>query len=71
MGWTKEDLTNYSDFENVTYKVELNGKVDIILLDEEKKVSVHNYGMKKLVEDWFQSDTGLTTEEKEKLKGLL
>lgn len=70
--WSKEDFTIYSTAESPYYHVYNNGKVDIgFESGGDQKISLHTWGMYKLVKKWLDSGHDLNNEEKETLIMLL
>ena len=73
MSWNKDDFTTYNKAESPWYNVSENGKVDICdqLGKGERKISLHSWGVYKLVHQWLESDHKLTRKQKDKLIELL
>lgn len=72
MSWNKEDLSNYNKASPPWFHTYINGKVDIgNKIGDSEKISLHPWGMYKLVEEWLKNGSGLNPEQKSNLIKLL
>lgn len=68
MSFKKTDLSQYNTAHSPWYNVSLNGKIDIgYKIGDGNKISLTPEGMYRMVNEWLNSNTGLSTEQKENL----